>query len=179
MEGQAPAMRLPAKWLVLGMAFSKFIGLVTAAVVAVVSAGSVKAADTAVPHRGAPPAMQAPQPQAASWCADHVLGRLSEQQRLEGHNLQRLKAAQAELAPGFEAGAATTEVRLIAAYQEELEKRRPNIDLSASYLATASAVPITAGRLRQVNALLCVSTTSALAKAIGSAAEAQRRQMAR
>ena len=172
-----------------GMARSKYnrlnLHLLAAASIGLlVLAVPAHAADTSTPYGGPRPAtqappMQAPSPHAATWCEDHVLGRLTEEQRMAGRNLQRLKAAQSELAPGFNAGAAMTELRLIAAYQEELEKRKPNIDLSASYLAMASAVPITDGRVRQVNALLCVSTTRTMAKAVVTAAEAQRRQMTR
>lgn len=137
------------------------------------------AAEHAVPHRGPTGAGQyQPKPQ-GGWCADHRLGQLTPQQRIEGSNLTRLRAAQAELAPGFEAGSARTGIDLLAAYQEELEKRRPDPMLAASYLALASTVPITAARVRQVNALLCVSATRATARAVTADAEAQRQQMAR
>ena len=124
------------------------------------------------------PASTQPKPQ-GGWCADHRLGQLTPQQRIEGSNLTRLRAAQAELAPGFEAGSAWTGIDLLAAYQEELEKRRPDPMLAASYPALASTVPITAARVRQVNALLCVSATRATARAVTADAEAQRQQMAR
>jgi len=137
------------------------------------------AAEHAVPHSGPLGAGQyQPKPQ-AGWCADHRLGQLTPQQRIKGPNLARLRAAQAELAPGFEAGSTRTGLDLLAAYQEELEKRRPDPTLAASYLALASAVPITAARVRQVNALLCVSTTHAIARTVTAEAEAQRQQMAR
>ncbi|GLR68007.1 hypothetical protein GCM10010909_26880 [Acidocella aquatica] len=84
-----------------------------------------------------------------------------------------------ELAPGFVAGPSKTELYLLADYQAELGKRMPDTALAASYLALASAVPITVARYRQVNALLCVSATPARAKAIQSAAEAFRQQGAR
>ncbi|MBW4090359.1 MAG: hypothetical protein HIU82_04490 [Proteobacteria bacterium] len=138
-----------------------------------------RAAENATPHRGPLSSGQYQPTPHEVWCGDHQLGRLSMRQRHEGGNLARLRAADAELAPGFAAGTARTGLDLLAAYQEELEKRRPDVALAASYLAVASAVPITAARYRQVNALLCVSTTRTIAHAIATAAEAQRQQMAR
>lgn len=145
----------------------------------VMSATAGHAADNQTPHRNPPAAADLPQRPGGSWCADHRLGRLTEQQRLEDGNLNRLRAAQVELAPGFTAGRATTGLHLLAAYQEEVEKARPDASLAATYLAQASAVPITAGRIQRVNALLCVSSARALAQKIETEAEAQRRQMAR
>ena len=127
----------------------------------------------------APPTAQATAPSPALWCAGHRLGTLSPAARRTGQNLARLRAAQAELAPGFASGSATTGVDLLAAYQEELEKSRPDRAAAASYLAVASAVPITLARVRDVNALLCVSTTAAAARAIATEAEAERLQMSR
>lgn len=117
-------------------------------------------------------------PPRGAWCGDYRFN-ITERQRFSGMNLQRLQAAQMELAPGFAAGAAKTELYLLADYQAELGKRLPDTALAASYLALASAVPITTARYRQVNALLCVSTTPARARAIQAAAEAMRAQEAR
>ena len=127
----------------------------------------------------APPAAPPAAPSPALWCAGHRLGTLSPAARRAGQNLARLRAAQAELAPGFASGSATTGVDLLAAYQEELEKPHPDRAAAASYLAVASAVPITLARVRDVNALLCVSTTAAAARAIATEAEAERIQMSR
>jgi hypothetical protein len=154
-------------------------GAIVAALLLSLPIGPGRTAENVTPHRGPLSSGQyRPMPHEA-WCGDHRLGRLTMQQRLEGRNLARLRAAQAELAPGFEAGTAKTGLHLLAAYQEELEKRRPDAALAASYLALASAVPITAARYRQVNAVLCVSTTRATAHTIEAAAEADRKQMAR
>ena len=146
----------------------------------------IAAAATAPPPAGgittqhhAPPAAHASAPSPALWCAGHRLGTLNSAARRTGQNLARLRAAQAELAPGFASGSATTGVDLLAAYQEELEKPRPDRAVAASYLAVASAVPVTLARVRDVNALLCVSTTAAAARAIATEAEAERLQMSR
>ncbi len=137
------------------------------------------AAENSAPHRGPISTGQYQPAPRAAWCADHNLAALTMSQRLEGRNLVRLRHAQAELAPGFEAGNAKTGLHLMAAYQEELEKARPDPATAASYLALASAVPITMVRVRQVNAFLCVSITRAKAEAIRADAEKQREQLNR
>lgn len=110
------------------------------------------------------------------WCAGYKLAHMSQQQRLSGHNLNRLRAAQSTLAPSFEPETVKTGLYLLADYQELLEKRRPDVVLAASYLALASTVPITAVRYREVNALLCVSTTKSVATSIQKTAESLRQQ---
>jgi len=140
---------------------------------------SGQAAENSVPHRGPISTGQYERAPGAALCADHTLSKLTMAQRLEGRNLARLRHAQAELAPGFEAGNAKTGLHLMAAYQEELEKARPDAATAASYLALASAVPITMVRVRQVNAFLCVSITRAKAEAIRADAEKQREQLSR
>ncbi len=133
-----------------------------------------------LPAAAATPPLAGPvNPPGVAWCEDYRATDLSDQDRLRGSNLMRLRAAQSELAPGFAPGTATTGLRLLAAYQEELGKVRPNASLAASYLGQVSTVPISAARYLRVNALLCVSTTRALAEKIEADAEAQRLQMAR
>ncbi len=120
-----------------------------------------------------------PNPPGIAWCVDFRPGALPTKERLHGANLMRLRAAQNELAPGFVPDSATTGLQLLAGYQEELGKARPDALLAASYLAQVSTIPITAERYRRVNALLCVSTTPALAREIVTEAESQRERMAR
>jgi hypothetical protein len=146
---------------------------VAAAVVAL--SPGVAPAQTRTPHHGAPSGGVMPQP--GAWCAGFRLGALSGTKRLQGANLQRLRAAQAELAPGFAAGGARTGLDLLAGYQEQLERSRPDSLLAANYLALVSTVPITMTTLRMINALLCVSTTKAEAARIVSAAEAARQKL--
>ena len=128
-------------------------------------------------HRPARAGVYGGLPSPALWCVGHRLGDLSAEARHSGQNLARLQAAQAELAPGFDAGTATGSFDVLVAYQEELEKVHPNRAIAASYLALSSTVPITVARLRDVNALLCVSTTEATARAITEEAETERLQM--
>ena len=162
--------------------FDDITGLRRAAVAAgmllLFAPGLAVSADNLPPDRGEAATGHA-YPIPATWCADHRLGKLSSQMRLESANLERLRAAQAEIAPGFETKGAKTGLSLLANYQEELEKRRPNSALASTYLAMASAVPITLPVLQRVNALLCVSATRAHAKAIVTEAEATRKQLVR
>ncbi|OYV26095.1 MAG: hypothetical protein B7X08_03200 [Acidocella sp. 20-63-7] len=95
---------------------------------------------------------------------------------MEGSNLLRLRAAHAELAPGFLAKTRETGLYLLADYQEQLEQPQPDIELAASYLALVSTVPLNAARYRKINALLCVSATKVTAEAIQEMAERLRRQ---
>lgn len=110
------------------------------------------------------------------WCSGYKLTGMTQEQRLSGKNLERLRAAQSELAPGFAPESVKTGLYLLADYQEELEKRRPDVTLAASYLALASTVPVTAARFRDVNALLCVSTAKVTAESIQKLAESLRKQ---
>lgn len=153
-------------------------GATIAGLVLTLSAASGQAAENVTPHR-TDATIGHYQPPTGTWCTDYRLGKLTSGQRLEGRNLERLRAAQAELAPGFEAGDAKTGLALLAAYQDELERRRPDQMTAASYLAQASSVSITDARVRQVNALLCVSTTAITARAIAAEAESERQNMTR
>ncbi len=149
-------------------------GLLLAAPLA---APGLAAAQTTTTHRGAPSGDV--YPRAAAWCSNFRLGALSAKTRMDAANLQRLRAAQEELAPGFTAGGARTGLDLLAGYQEQLERRHPDIGLASTYLAMVSTVPVTTDALRRVNALLCVSTTRATAAQIAATAEAARLDLAR
>lgn len=151
--------------------------MICVAAAVVCSSPAVAMAQVKTPHRGAPGGGVVPH--ATAWCTGFRLGTLSDSKRLKGANLQRLRAAQAELAPGFAAGGARTGLDLLAGYQEQLERARPDTVLAANYLALVSTVPITLGTLRTVNALLCVSTTRAAAAHIVAAAEAVRQKLER
>ncbi len=158
---------------------TRFAVVLAGALLALASVPAIAAGMTTTPHRPGTGAAGTPNPPGVAWCADYRLGALSEQERMHGTNLMRLRAAENELAPGFAPGSATTGLRLLADYQEELGKAHPDVSVAASYLAQVSTVPITATRYLRVNALLCVSTTRALAQKIETGAEAQRERMAR
>ena len=110
-----------------------------------------------------------------TWCADYRRG----QPKAGAGELKRLRVVERDLAPGFNPGSRTDGIDLLLAYRQELEKRRPDQTLAATYLALASATPISFGLVERVNALLCVTSTRGFALAVADAAEAERRQMAR
>ena len=72
------------------------------------------------------------------WCGDYQPG-MRDAARLSGRNRDRLAAAQAVLAPGFQAAQARTGLMLLANYQAELEASRPNGMLAASPAADGSS----------------------------------------
>ncbi len=150
-------------------------GIFFVSFLALVPCGRGRAEDNTTPRQHVLVEKQFIPPPHGAWCGDYRFN-ITEAQRLGGNNLERLQAAQAELAPGFAAGTSKTELYLLADYQAELGKRRPDTILAANYLALASAVPITPARYRQVNALLCVSAAAGQARAIQSMAETLRQQ---
>lgn len=108
------------------------------------------------------------------WCADHRRGAAQG-----ASDLIRLKEVQSELAPRFDPGGRRGGIDLIAAYQQELERSRPDRASAATYLALVSTVPITFGVVERVNHLLCVSSTRAFAEAVAETAESERQSMRR
>lgn len=132
-----------------------------------------------------PVTLQPRQPEASrgyldlnTWCADHRPGRAAKGVQA-GAEQKRLLMAQASLAPGFNPGRHKDGIDLLRAYQQLLEQRHPDRTLAATYLALTSTVPITFAVVERTNALLCVCSTRAFARAVADAAEAERRQMAR
>jgi len=111
-------------------------------------------------------------------CDDYRTG-LTARQRLEGSNGERLRAAEALLAPGFRSGASRSGRALLAEYQAEMERAHPDIPSAALYLASASTIPISLGTVAAVNSTLCVAAGTATATAIATQAEAARREMSR
>lgn len=116
---------------------------------------------------------------ATDWCAKYRFGTLNAEARLADPNRQRLLAAQAALAPGFNAGKAADGIALLANYQSEMETSRPDRVLAATYLAVASAIPIDLKVIDRVNSLLCVSASPAVAKGVAVIADAEWREMNR
>jgi hypothetical protein len=111
-------------------------------------------------------------------CATYRPGMPARERMADG-NARRLHAAEVLLAPGFAAGAAATSRSLLAEYQEEMERVRPNPATAALYLATVSTVPISPAVVSAVNTVLCVASSPAIAQAVATQAEAARREMSR
>ena len=97
------------------------------------------------------------------------------QDRLSGSNFRRIDFAQRYLAPGFDASGKKTGLQILAGYQEEMEKPRPNALLAATYLSMVSTIAITAPVVEQVNAILCIATSPRRISDIVDAARRQRR----
>lgn len=131
--------------------------------------------------------LQPRQPAAASggsldvkaWCSDAHVQHASNGLAVSAGDLKRLKVAQADLAPGFDPGTRRDGLALLAAYREELLKTRPDAETAASYLAMASGIPVSLRAVERVNAVLCISTSLPIAKAVAQSAESQRQQLAR
>jgi hypothetical protein len=114
---------------------------------------------------------------AAAWCDGFEQERLAPAQRMTGRNRERLVAAQRLVAPGLAETRLISGLSLLGGYQEEMSRPRPDTAVAATYLATASAYVVTLETVRGVNALLCVSTTTARANAIAAAASTTQRDM--
>ncbi|HET8996604.1 MAG TPA: hypothetical protein VFN42_08045 [Acetobacteraceae bacterium] len=112
-----------------------------------------------------------------TWCADYRPGLSAGVP--DSREQKRLQAVQTSLAPGFDPGRRKDGIALLQAYRQVLEQRHPDRTLAATYLALTSTVPITFAVVERTNALLCVSSAPAFARAVADAAEAERREMAR
>ncbi len=113
-----------------------------------------------------------------AWCAEHRPGVVPTGSAAVAAE-KRLRAVQASLAPGFDPGRRQDGVALLRAYQQALEQNRPDKALAATYLALISTKPVTFEIVERTNALLCVSSTEAFARAVADQAEAERQQMSR
>lgn len=111
-------------------------------------------------------------------CCGDYRPRMPDRARVAERNRDRLLAAQAELAPGFDAGPAQSGLMLLANYQAELEKRQPDRLLAATYLAMTATVSLTEAMVERINGLLCVTASRQLVAEVASNAEAQRRSLA-
>ncbi len=109
-------------------------------------------------------------------CADVVGGRVPAAARLGPRNRERLRAAERLLAPQFDPGSQDSGIRILAEYQEELEKARPNPTTAGSYLGVVSAQPLSPALVSRVNRLLCVSVPSRLSQQIVATANDVRTQ---
>jgi len=109
-------------------------------------------------------------------CSGHAQRVLKAKERVASQNLQLLNTATDYLASTFDRKWQKTAVYLLANYQEELEKRRPDATLAGSYLALVSAGPITEDTVARANAILCVTTSAKTARAIAMNAESQRQR---
>ncbi len=107
-------------------------------------------------------------------CGTHPINGLGPRERMQGTNLQFLQAAQIYLAPDFKPGRETTGLYLIADYQSELEKVKPEPTLAGAYLALVATRPVSEEMVARTNAILCVTATESLIAQIAQSASADR-----
>ena len=67
---------------------------------------------------------------------------------------------------------------MLASYQEELGKGTPDVVLAGTYLGIAAETTVTARSVSDLNEVLCVPVSAALADRIADIAEAQRQKLA-
>jgi len=101
----------------------------------------------------------------------------STQLRMQGSNRARLSAAQALLAPDFADEGKVSGLSLLAEYQKEMERLRPDHNSTALYMASVSTRPVTVALIQAVNATLCVACSLGVAEAITATAEPVRIEM--
>ena len=102
---------------------------------------------------------------------------VSAEQRMAGPNLARIDYGAGVVAPdlrGRDPGAVRS---MLAGYQEELAKSRPDPALAGTYLGIAAVDEVTAGKVYEVSEALCVPVSVDMAEAIATVAEAQRQKL--
>ncbi|HVC11419.1 MAG TPA: hypothetical protein VNE59_07270 [Burkholderiales bacterium] len=107
-------------------------------------------------------------------CHDVSPAGMSATERLSGANMERIEDVRA-LVGGRSGQARVRPSRyLLANFQEELAKPRPDLTAAATYLGIAAQEPVTAELVLRASQLLCVPVSNAEAASISTAAESQR-----
>jgi hypothetical protein len=103
-----------------------------------------------------------------------VGGQMSAAARISGRNLSRINAAHEQL---VEPGVKPDKVApfLLANFQEEMEKPKPDLQLAGIYLGTIAGRPVTAGAVNTIGRALCLSVGAGQAEPVAVAAEDQRK----
>ena len=110
-------------------------------------------------------------------CNDFVTTDTTLSARLDSSNLARFRRAESLMKKGGErAGEADY---LMASYQEELNKPKPDLLLAGTYLGLVAGAPMTAATIQHISRVLCVPISHDQALGIARAAEGQRRSMQR
>lgn len=102
-----------------------------------------------------------------------VGGQTSAAKRIDGRNLSRINGVHA-LVVGNAVQPEKVAPFLIANFQEEMEKAKPDVRLAGVYLGTVASQPVTPDTVLRAGAALCVSVDAKQAEAIAAAAEEQR-----
>lgn len=103
---------------------------------------------------------------------------LTPEQRMVGGNGRRLQYGSSVMAPNVQSRHQGSLHALLASYQEELEKSRPDPMLAGVYLGIAANVPVSAREVSALSEALCVPVDANVAEQIASVAEAQRQKLA-
>ena len=106
-------------------------------------------------------------------CAD--IGALNAASRLGGKNLGRILDMQPLLAPGTRLRGVS--IMLLANYQSELEKEKPDPVLAGTYLGMVAKVPVTPQLISRVSWALCVVPPEGGQNQIAEIAEEQRQSL--
>ena len=105
-----------------------------------------------------------------SRCGD--MGSINAGNRLDGKNLVRFREARSLLAPGVKLPASA--ILLLANYQVELEKQKPDPVLAGTYIGNVARLPVTPQLISQVSDGLCVIPPEDKKDEIANVAEEQR-----
>ena len=109
------------------------------------------------------------------WCGGFDQSELGGKARLRGKNKKRLEAVQKYVAPYFNPQGDMSGIRILAAYQEEFGKIRPDAHLAGVYLGLVSAGTLTEKDIENINALLCITISQKQMRAIVRAVEEMHR----
>lgn len=116
-------------------------------------------------------------PQNSSACADVLQGFGNTGQRMAGVNGDRLRQAGIFLHPDVDQAREVQVLKLLlASFQEELQKRSPDLTLAGTYLGVAADLPITEEMVAQLADSLCVPVRNDQAASIAHVAEVQRQK---
>lgn len=102
---------------------------------------------------------------------------LTPEQRIAGWNGRRLQYGSSMIASKAEGRYRGSRYVMLASYQEELGKGRPDAVLAGTYLGIAAETPVTVRAVSELSDALCVPVSADLAERIAIIAEAQRQKL--
>jgi hypothetical protein len=105
---------------------------------------------------------------------DDVGAGMTAQAQFSRANLARMSAVFAQLAPGAVAAGEMTSPYLLANFQSELLKAKPDPLLAGTYLGLVAKEPVTAEAVKKAGWRMCAPVSSDQAEAIAQVAEGQR-----
>jgi len=103
---------------------------------------------------------------------------LKPEQRMVGSNGRRLQYGSSMITSKTAGRYRTSRHVMLAGYQEELGKSKPDAVLAGTYLGIVADTPVTARTVAELNHALCVQVSEDLMERIATIAEAQRQKLA-